>query len=94
MPRMLLSLLLTASLAGCGSISHPLPKCDGYSRRPLNRSMWQWEGDGKIDQSATGAIPTDPASHAASFAEEPASVTSAAFAHFDVAGSYRPCEGK
>ncbi|NEI74676.1 hypothetical protein GR212_34610 [Rhizobium lusitanum] len=94
MPRMLLSLLLTASLAGCGSISHPLPKCDGYSRRPLNRSMWQWEGDGKTDQSATGAIPTDPASHAASFAEEPASVTPAAFAHFDVAGSYRPCEVK
>ncbi len=21
-----------------------LPKCDGYSKRPLNRSMWNWEG--------------------------------------------------
>lgn len=94
MPHMLLLLLLTASLAGCGSISHPLPKCDGYSRRPLNRSMWQWEGDRKADQSTTGAILADPVTHAASFAEEPASVTPAAFAHFDVAGSYRPCEGK
>jgi type IV secretion system protein VirB7 len=94
MLRTLLSLLLTTSLTGCGSISHPLPKCDGYSRRPLNRSMWQWEGDGKADQSTTEAIPTDRASRAASFAEEPASVTPAALAHFDVAGSYRPCEGK
>jgi len=94
MIRILLSFLLTVSLVGCGSISHPLPKCDGYSRRPLNRSMWQWESDGKTDQSSTGAIPADAASHAASFAEEPASVRPAAFAQFDVAGSYRPCEGK
>jgi type IV secretion system protein VirB7 len=94
MLRMLLSLLLTVGLTGCGSISHPLPKCDGYSRRPLNRSMWQWGRDGKTGQPATDAAPADPTSRAASFAEEPASVTPAAFAHFDVAGSYRPCEGK
>jgi type IV secretion system protein VirB7 len=91
---MLLLFLLTASLAGCGSITHPLPKCDGYSRRPLNRSMWQWDGDGKeANQSTTGAI-TEPTSRAASFGEEPASVTPAAFAQFDVAGSYRPCEAQ
>jgi type IV secretion system protein VirB7 len=94
MNRILVSLLLTASLTGCGSISHPLPKCDGYSRRPLNRSMWQWESDGKTDQPTTGAIPADPASRAASFAEESASATPAAFEHFDVAVSYRPCEEK
>lgn len=94
MIRMFLSLLLTASLAGCASISHPLPKCDGYSRRPLNRSMWQWESDGKTNQPATDAVPGNPTSRAASFVEEPASATPAAFTHFDVAGSYRPCEGK
>ncbi|WP_208438078.1 type IV secretion protein VblB7 [Bartonella taylorii] len=21
-----------------------LPKCNGYSKRPLNKSMWNWEG--------------------------------------------------
>ncbi|EJJ26224.1 hypothetical protein [Rhizobium sp. CF142] len=94
MIRMFLSLLLTANLAGCASISHPLPKCDGYSRRPLNRSMWQWESDGKTNQTTIGAIPADPARHVASFADEPASVTPAAFTHFDIAGSYRPCESK
>lgn len=94
MIRILLSFLLTAGLAGCGSISHPLPKCDGYSRRPLNRSMWQWESDRKTEQPTTETIPGEPTSHAASYAEEPASTAPAAFAHFDVAGSYRPCEGK
>ncbi|QEE12782.1 type IV secretion protein VblB7 [Bartonella krasnovii] len=40
----ILSLIL---LNGCMSSSHTLkslPKCDGYSKRPLNRSMWNWEG--------------------------------------------------
>ncbi|WP_394059414.1 hypothetical protein [Xanthobacter variabilis] len=27
---------------GCASLSYPLPSCDGFSRRPLNRSMWDW----------------------------------------------------
>ncbi|GAA3102262.1 hypothetical protein GCM10010520_54250 [Rhizobium viscosum] len=94
MIRILLSLLLTVGLTGCGSISHSLPKCDGYSRRPLNRSMWQWESDRKTEQSSIEKVPGEPTSHTASYAEEPASTAPVAFAHFDVAGSYRPCEGK
>src|SRR5689334_19707455 len=45
MIRIIVSILLAMELTGCASKSHPLPKCDGYSRRPLNRSMWQWEGN-------------------------------------------------
>ncbi|MBG0511191.1 hypothetical protein I3J13_20655 [Agrobacterium sp. MOPV5] len=92
MIRILFLLLLIASLSNCASISNPLPKCDGYSRRPLNRAMWQWEDKGK-QQTPASEISRNPASRAVSYAEEPASVTPAAFAHFDVAGSYRPCEG-
>ncbi|CVI62976.1 hypothetical protein CFBP4996_27045 (plasmid) [Agrobacterium leguminum] len=92
MLRILSSLLLSASLSGCASISYPLPKCDGYSRRPLNRSMWQWEDKGKLQKSVS-ENDRNPASRAAPYAEEPASTTPAAFAQFDVAGSYRPCEG-
>ncbi|WP_088676200.1 hypothetical protein [Rhizobium sp. R339] len=96
MLRIVLSLLLTVGLVGCGSISHPLPKCDGYSRRPLNRSMWQWQDrdSGATKKPTTGAVATEPTSHAAAYGQEPSSVTPAAFAHFDVAGSYRPCEGE
>ena len=91
MIRILLLLSLSASLSGCSSISNPLPKCDGYSRRPLNRSMWQWEDKGKL-QKPGAENAHNQVSRAAPFAEEPASVTPAAFAQFDVAGSYRPCE--
>jgi type IV secretion system protein VirB7 len=94
MIRIPMLLLLTVGLTGCASISHPLPKCDGYSRRPLNRSMWQWENTGKEDRSNTGVIPANSTSPAASFAEEPASATPAALAHLDIVGSYDPCEGK
>lgn len=94
MNRILLSLLLTVNLVGCGSISHPLPKCDGYSRRPLNRSMWQWESDGKPNQPTNKTVPGNPASHVTSLAKEPLSTTPAAFAHFDIADSRCPREDK
>ncbi|NSX89087.1 hypothetical protein [Agrobacterium tumefaciens] len=92
MIRILFLLLLIASLSGCASISYPLPKCDGYSRRPLNRSMWQWEDKGKLQEPASENA-RNQTTRAVPYAEEPASVTPAAFAHFDAAGSYRPCEG-
>lgn len=94
MLRIVSLVLIAVALSACSSITHPLPKCDGYSRRPLNRPMWQWEDEGNTKQPSSKAIPADPASHAASYAEETASITPAAFAHFDVEGSYRPCEGK
>ncbi len=50
-PRGLRSLILLAALGllgglgGCTSIMGPTPapSCDGASRRPLNRSMWDWD---------------------------------------------------
>ncbi|GAA5102649.1 type IV secretion protein VblB7 [Bartonella acomydis] len=42
--EVILSLIL---LNGCMSSSNTLkslPKCDGYSKQPLNKSMWNWEG--------------------------------------------------
>ena len=94
MTRMVFLLLLTAGLEGCGSINHPLPKCDGYSRRPLNRSMWQWENNGKADQPGAEAVPDNARAQATSYAQDLTSGMPAAFAHFDVASSYRPCEAK
>ena len=32
------------ALGGCGTLSPTAPpSCDGYARRPLNRSLWNWE---------------------------------------------------
>ncbi|QGN00045.1 hypothetical protein [Methylocystis parvus] len=39
-----LALALTAPLTGCASLmGSGAPSCDGAARRPLNRSLWDWE---------------------------------------------------
>lgn len=77
-----------AALGGCASLTYPLPKCDGYSRRPLNRSMWEWEGDRKLQREDSSARTTTSTT---SYVEEDS--TPAAFAHLDIEGSHRRCAG-
>jgi type IV secretion system protein VirB7 len=88
MTKTALLLVLSATLAGCASMTDPLPKCDGYSRRPLNRSMWEWEGDSKLKQQQSNASSSTSVTPFVEEASEPA-----AFAHLDIDGSYRRCEG-
>ncbi len=94
MLRIVSLFLIAGALCGCGSMVHRLPKCDGYSRRPLNRSMWQWEDTSKLKQFTSKAIPAGTADPVASYVAETVPGTPAAFALVDVEGSYRPCEGK
>ncbi|MCW0018936.1 hypothetical protein [Rhizobium sp. BT-226] len=93
MIRIIVTLFIAMELTGCASKSHPLPRCDGYSRRPLNRSMWQWEDTKPTKQDESDALPTPATGHASSYEKEPLTEEPAAFAHFDAVGSYRPCEG-
>jgi len=33
-------------IGGCASVNqmkYPLPKCNGYNKRALNKSMWDWQ---------------------------------------------------
>lgn len=91
MIRIIVSLLLALEFTGCASRSQ-LPKCDGYSRRPLNRAMWQWEDNKPAKQSGNDAVPATAAGQVSSYGKEPLTEGPADFAHFDAAGSYRPCE--
>src|SRR4051812_45545817 len=47
MTRLLCAVLAIGAflaIAGCGTlVSIRPPSCDGYARRPLNRSLWDWE---------------------------------------------------
>ncbi len=88
MIKFALLLVLAATLGGCASLTYPLPKCDGYSRRPLNRSMWQWQGDSKLKDQQSNTSSSTSVTPFAEEAREPA-----AFAHLDVDGSDRRCEG-
>ena len=84
-------LCMVAALSGCASLTYPLPKCDGYSRHPLNRSMWQWEDDSSFKQNhaAVRSVTAQGAAtaHIKEGREPPA------FAHLDIDASYRPSEG-
>jgi type IV secretion system protein VirB7 len=83
-----LLLVLAATLGGCASLTYPLPKCDGYSRRPLNRSMWEWEGASKLKHQQSNASSSTSLTPFVEEGSEPA-----AFAHMDIDDSYRRCEG-
>lgn len=53
--RRLMFLCLAATpLGGCANISSGPPSCDGLARRPLNRSMWDWEN------APASAVPSLP----------------------------------
>ncbi|SES42229.1 hypothetical protein [Rhizobium sp. NFR03] len=97
MPFQKLLFVCTASiLTGCASLSYPLPKCDGAAKRPLNRSMWQWQEEraGVARQTAEPAQMTPgaaitPLNYAKTVTARAADLP--AFASFDEAGSRRAC---
>ncbi|MGF6175740.1 type IV secretion system protein VirB7 [Ensifer sp. 4252] len=57
-----------------------LPKCDGYAKRPLNRSMWQWEGGTQRAAKPLGYLLEER--------------VPAAFEAFDERASYSKCAGE
>lgn len=78
---------LLAALSGCATLMYPLPKCDGYSKRPLNRSMWQWEGQ----QGASGQTGEAGSLTPAHVEGEGTPSKLAAIEGLDIAGSHRAC---
>jgi type IV secretion system protein VirB7 len=84
-------LCMAAILSGCASMTYPLPKCDGYSRRPLNRAMWQWEDDNNLKRKHSRARPATSQHVAMAYVKEDQEPP--AFAHLHIDASYRPCEG-
>lgn len=92
MRRVLILCLSLFTLSGCATLSYPLPKCDGYAKRPLNRSMWDWEAD-KAQSTEQQSLLSSGGMVAMAFTEQPpqSAAQTAAFAGFDEAGSYAAC---
>ncbi|RWE25724.1 MAG: hypothetical protein E5W44_07580 [Mesorhizobium sp.] len=89
MTRIFALVCMAATLSGCASLSYPLPKCDGYSRRPLNRSMWEWQDNKNLTERHSDAQPAISQPAAAAYVKE--GREEPAFARFDIAASNRPC---
>ncbi|MEI2298716.1 hypothetical protein [Ensifer sp. MJa1] len=87
----LLLCMATTALSSCASMTYPLPKCDGYSRRPLNRSMWQWENDSNHKPKYSDERPATSSRVTTAYAEEGRKPL--AFAHPAIDASYHSCGG-
>ncbi|MEK4032251.1 type IV secretion pathway protein [Methylocystis sp. IM3] len=58
---MLILCLIGWPLGGCATFSSAPPSCDGLARRPLNRSLWDWEsGSAAIGLHALPAFASAP----------------------------------
>ena len=100
MLRFIVPSLCGLALSGCATIIGPsaAPSCDGYSRRPLNPSMWNFEeaalaprpaptADTEVPAADTHPAPklrTGQAGGSLPLSGHPAG-------RFDVAASVRPC---
>lgn len=84
MIKTIVSLVMLIALEGCASLTYPLRKCDGYSRRPLNRAMWDWGDDSTLKRTHSDRRSSTSTTPYAEQGREPA-----AFAHLDIDGSHR-----
>jgi type IV secretion system protein VirB7 len=59
--RLLILCLIGWPLGGCATFPSAPPSCDGLARRPLNRSLWDWEsGSAAIGLHALPAFASAP----------------------------------
>ncbi len=55
-----LFLCVGLQLGGCASVLHRPPSCDGAARRPMNRSMWDWEAGRPVAASSPAPATAQP----------------------------------
>ncbi|MFC5423138.1 type IV secretion pathway protein [Bosea eneae] len=89
--RVIASLVLATVVSGCAGWNKGAPSCDGSAKRPLNRSLWDWE--------ATPPAATQPGTPAVkrlgqAQPELPSrgiGQASTVWSAFDIARSFRSC---
>jgi len=92
--RLLIISVIACELGGCASWSKAPPSCDGSARRPLNRSLWDWESGTPLATPEQAIPPTgsDPLIRKGDAGSSvPAGRSSASGSPIDIAASYRPC---
>ncbi|WP_108523141.1 type IV secretion pathway protein [Bradyrhizobium algeriense] len=91
--RLFIICIIAWQLGGC-AISKAPPSCDGLARRPLNRSLWDWETGTPL---ATPGPPIPPPAPAPTIRKgetspsEPSTQLATSGPWADIAASYRAC---
>jgi type IV secretion system protein VirB7 len=93
--RLSIMCVIGMQLGGCAIWSKAPPSCDGLARRPLNRSLWDWETGTPLALPELPIPPSAPVIRKGD-SSPPAPTThlamSFASGHWaDIASSYRPC---
>ncbi|MDQ8727531.1 type IV secretion pathway protein [Bradyrhizobium sp. LHD-71] len=87
--------VITLLLGGCASWSNAPPSCDGMARRPLNRSLWDWESGTPLAGREAPPPPSPPVIRKgdAGSTLPPDSVAASrdSSRQIDIAASYPPC---
>jgi len=87
--RRLFICVIAWQLGGCAIWSKGPPSCDGLARRPLNRSLWDWETGTPL---ATPEPPVPPSAPIIRKGETNAPAHRAATGRWaDIVTSYRSC---
>ncbi|RTM14153.1 MAG: type IV secretion pathway protein [Bradyrhizobiaceae bacterium] len=58
--RLFIICIIACPLGGCGTWTKGPPSCDGLARRPLNRSLWDWESGAPSTTAEPPASPSAP----------------------------------
>jgi len=93
--RFFILCVITLPLCGCASFSSAPPTCDGMARRPLNRSLWDWEAATALSAPQAPAAPSSAlmrkAETRSSLPPSAPSDKPNASGEVDIASSYRSC---
>jgi len=81
---------ITLPICGCASFFSAPPICDGTARRPLNRSLWDWEAGTNLGAPQALATPTPALMRKADGGSSPLLTPLSANPAVEIA-SYRSC---
>lgn len=89
--RVILSVMLALAATGCAGWNKGAPSCDGSAKRPLNRSLWDWEANPPVapqpDAPPVKRLGQAKPTASANGGKQP----SATWSSFNIARSFLPC---
>ena len=89
--RVITSIVLAMAVTGCAGWNKGAPSCDGSAKRPLNRSLWDWEATPPVSpQPDAPAVKRLGQAHRDPTAGKVAQAASA-WSSFDIARSFLSC---
>jgi type IV secretion system protein VirB7 len=90
--RLFIICIIAWQLGGCAIWSKGPPSCDGLARRPLNRSLWDWESGAPLAAPEPPVPPSAPVIRKGESSPSARPVYLAASGRgIDIAASYRAC---